>query len=258
MVSSWQCARGTRRYIGALITAAVVALPASAAAQTSGDGFLFKRPAGSFVIRGGYGLANTDGQPFTVLKAQTTIGSRSFDAVHLGLDANFAVSRRFDFTLTLEGSSRTTTAEYREWEEDGQPITNQSTLDRGIFGAGFRYYLTDRGRQISALAFIPARTLPYIGATGGVLWYEFMQKGDFVEVIDENTGNIYTDEIKSDNAAMMGQVFAGIERRLSTRWSLSGETRYTHSSAKLTDNYAGLGNIPLSGLAFTLGAVVRF
>lgn len=257
MVSSWQFARGAQRSVAALFTAVAVTLPASALAQ-SGDGFLFKRPGGSFVIRAGYGLANTDGQPFTVLKDQTTIGPRSFDAFHLGLDANFAVSRRLDFVLTLEGSSRTSTAEYREWEENGQPISNESTLDRGIFGAGFRYNLTDRGRQISALAFIPARTLPYIGATGGVLWYEFMQKGDFVEVIDENTGNIYTDEIKSDNTGMMGQVFAGIERRLSTRWSLSGETRYTHSSAKLTDNYAGLGNIPLSGLAFTLGAVVRF
>ena len=90
------------------------------------------------------------------------------------------------------------------------------------------------------------------------MWYDFTQKGDFVEVVNDSTGNIFTDELRSGHYNVMGQAFAGIERRLNARWSMVGETRYTQSSAKLVKDYSGLGDIQLSGLAFTLGATVRF
>jgi hypothetical protein len=255
MVSSRQVARGAQRLIA---VAALVALPSVAAAQSNGSGFLFEKPNASLSMRLGYSLANTTSQPFKVLEEQTTIGPRSFDAVNLGVDMNFFVSRRLDLVLTLDVSSRSTTAEYREWEENGQPITNESTLDRVALGGGFRFNLVDRGRQISALAFIPARTIPYVGATAGVMWYEFMQEGDFVEEVDAETGDIFYDELKSNHYAGMGQLFAGVERKLNARWSLTGETRFTQSTAKLVKDYAGMGDIQLSGLAFTLGATVRF
>lgn len=258
MVSSRQAAWGTRRYIGGALLAALIALPAAASAQSTGKGFLFKKPNGSFSMRMGYEAANTSSEPFKVLKRETTLGQRSLDAFNLGIDVNAFLTPRVDLVFTMEGSSRTTTAEYREWEENGSPITHTSTLDRLAFGAGVRYNLVDRGRQISALAFIPARTIPYIGGTVGALWYDFVQEGDFVEVVNDSTGNIFTDKLESNDYGLMGQVYAGIERRLSPRWSLTGETRYTHSTAKLVKDYRGMGDIQLSGLAFNIGAAVRF
>jgi hypothetical protein len=256
-----QSARGAQRScirgFFCLAMSGLVALPTIAAAQ-SGKGFLFKKPNGSFVMRAGYEAANTSSQPFTVLKQQTTLGPRSFDAFSLGFDLNFFLNDHVDFVTTFDASTRTNTAEYREWEENGQPIVHQSTLDRAALGAGFRYNLLGRGRQISSLAFIPAKTVPYVGATGGMMWYDFTQKGDFVEVVNDSTGNIFTDELRSGHHNVMGQAFAGIERRLNARWSMVGETRYTQSSAKLVKDYSGLGDIQLSGLAFTLGATVRF
>lgn len=257
MVSSWQVTRGAQRLAGA-IAAVLIALPAVASAQSSGRGFLFEKPNGSFSIRAGYEAANTSSEPFDVLKRETTLGPRSFDAFNLALDLNAFLTRRLDLVFTLDASSRTTTSEYRDWEENGRPIAHESTLDRLAFGTGLRYNLVDRGRQISALAFIPARTVPYVGATGGVLWYEFMQEGDFVDVVNDSTGNIFSDELRSDNYSVMGQVFAGVERRITTRWSLLGETRYTHSKARLVKDYRGMGDIQLSGLAFNIGATVRF
>lgn len=258
MMRNRQASRGARRHIGAMVVASLLAVPSVIEAQVNGDGFLFSKPSGSFSIRAGYALANTNSEPFTVMQSQTTIGPRSFDAFNFGFDFNYFMTRRTDLTFTVDVSTRSNTAEYKEWEEDGRPIRHQSSLDRVALGGGFRYNLAERGRQISALAFIPAAIVPYVGATGGVLWYELVQKGDFVEITSDSTGNIHNDRLESNHYNLMGQMFAGVERRINERLSLTGETRYTHSTAKLVKDYAGLGDIQLSGLAFSLGATVRF
>jgi hypothetical protein len=255
MVKSRQVVRVALRSLAGVAALAAFAVPAQA---QSGDGFLFRAPRGSFTFRTGYELANTSGEPFTILERETTIGPRSFDAFNLGVDFGYFMTKRLDLTLTLDVSTRTKSAEYREWEENGQPIVNQSTFDRAGFAAGLRYNFVDRGRQISALAFIPARTIPYVGLSGGAISYEFVQKGDFVEPTTDSTARIFADELHTDGASFMGQAYAGVERRLSARWSLLGEARYTHATAKLVNDYSGLGNIQLSGLALNVGATVRF
>jgi len=252
-----QSARGTQWFFRGAIILASFALPAVAVAQ-SGKGFLFKEPNGSFTMRAGYEAAQTSSEGFDVMRRETTLGPRSFDAFNLGFDLNYFLTRRVDLTFSLDVSSRENSSEYREWEENGQPIIHTSELERVALGGGFRYNLLSRGRPISALAYIPAKTIPYIGGTGGVLWYSFQQKGDFVEVVNDSTGNIFPDELRSHHYGLMGQAFAGIERRLNARWSVVGESRYTHSASTFTKDYAGLGEIQLSGLAFSLGATVRY
>jgi hypothetical protein len=255
-----QFSRGAKCSIRGAIVLALVALPSVASSQT-GRGFLFKKPNGSFVMRAGYEMANTSSDPgegFAILKTETTLGPRSFDAFNLGFDLNYYLTRYVDLTFALDVSSRQNTSEYRDWDENGQPITHQSELDRFSLGAGFRYNLLSRGRPISSLAYVPAKTVPYVGATGGVMLYDFMQKGDFVDVVNDSTGNIFSDDLHSHHYGMMGQVFGGIEQRLNARWSLIGETRFTQSSSRFTKDYEGLGTIQLSGLAFNIGASVRY
>lgn len=258
MMSNWQAARGVTRFFASAVAGGLIALPAVASAQSSGDGFMFKKPSGSFSFRGGYALASTTGEPFSVLKRETTVGARSFDAFSAGADFNYFLSRRVDLVFTGDLSSRTKSAEYREWEENGNPIIQQSTLDRYALGIGLRFNLVDRGRQISALAYIPARTIPYVGLSGGMMWYGFRQKGDFVKSTDQQTASIVTDELKSSDHNFMGQAYAGVDRRMTARWSLIGEARYTQASAKLNMDYKELGDIQLSGLALTAGAAIRF
>lgn len=253
-----QFVRGAQCSIRGAVVLALLALPSISFAQQSGKGFLFRKPVGSFSMRAGYEASAANGDGFDVLRSQTTLGSRSFDAFNLGFDLNYFASRYFDVTMTLDVSSRSNTSEYRDWEENGKPIVHESELDRVALGAGFRYNLLSRGRQISSLAYIPARTVPYIGATAGVMWYDFTQNGDFVEVVNDSTGNIFSDELRSSHYGAMGQVFGGIERRLNAHWSLVGEGRFTQSNSKFTKDYMDLGDLKLSGLALTLGASVRF
>jgi hypothetical protein len=244
-------------FVRALVAITVV-LPSIAAAQT-GKGYLFKAPDASVTMRAGYDIQNTSSQPFTVMRTQTTAGPRSFDAFNLGFDLNTFVSARSDLVISLDFSSRATNNSYTGgWTENGRPISHTSSLDRAAFGLGFRYNLIDRGRQISKLAFIPAKTLPYVGGTVGALWYDFTQKGDFLEVTSDTTADIFTDELESEHVGLMGQLYAGVERRLNARWSIVGESRYTASQAKLVADYADLEHINLSGLAFNVGATIRF
>ncbi len=252
-----QFARGAQRSIRALVVA--VALMPSIAEAQSGKGFLFKKPNVAFTMRAGYQAQNTSSQPFQVERSLTSADQRSFDGFNLGFDLNIITSSRLDVVLTTDMSSRTSSVEYTGgWNENGLPITHENTLNRIGLGGGFRVNLVDRGRQISALAYIPTKTIPYIGATAGVMWYSYAQNGDFLDIIDDTTADIFTDELRTNSANMMGQVFAGVERRLNARWSLLGETRYTESKAKLVKDYAGMGDISLSGLSFNIGATVRF
>jgi hypothetical protein len=249
-----------RRSISRLAVAAIVAAPMAASAQGSGDGFLFHRPYGSFGLRVGYIAPSTSGEPFTVLRQQTTVGSRSFDAPSVGLDLSFAAGQRFDVVFNVDGTRRATTARYPGWFDDqtNLPIQNTATLGRLGLGGSIRYNLVDRGRRISSFAFIPAHVVPYVGLGGGYMWYDLKQSGDFIEETGANTANVFSDELRSSGSGLMGQAFTGIEYRLNARLSLLGEARYTRASADLNNDYAGLGRIDLSGFALNIGTSIRF
>lgn len=251
----------TRRTLARLSVAALLAAPfAAAAAQSSGDGFMFHKPYGWLALRGGYDAQASSGQPYTIMKSQTNVGSRSFDAPSLGLDLAFTATRRFDVVFSLDGSSTLTRAEYRDWTDDqtGGPVAHTTTLERVGFGGSLRYNFVDRGRAISSLAFIPARYVPYVGIGGGRIWYHLKQSGDFVEETGPTTANIFTDELQSSSWGWMGQAFSGVDYRINARFSLLGEARYTHAKADLVADYTGLGRIDLSGLAFHIGTSFRF
>lgn len=239
--------------------AVLVAMPiVGVAAQASGDGYLFHAPYGSLSLRGGYELANTSSEPFGIMRRQTTIGARSFDALNLGADLGFNVTRRFDVVVSLDASSRATTAEYRDWEENGQPIEHWSGLDRLGLAANVRYNLKDRGRSISSLAWIPARVVPYVGVGAGMMWHVLIQKGDFVEETAAQTASIFNDELRTSNRSVLAQAFTGLDYRINARWSVLGEARYAHSSSTLRADYTGLGKINLSGVVMNVGTSVRF
>jgi hypothetical protein len=240
---------------------AVIVMASSVNAQAqSGRGFLFSAPDAAVVIRAGYSLANTGGNPYGDLKSQTTVGNHSFDAATLGTDIDVFLTNRIDAVLSLDLSTRTKTAEYRDWDENGNPIRQQTTLNRAGLSAGFRFDLAPRGRAISALAWIPAQTVPYVGVGGGVMWYDLIQQGDFVQPTSATTANIFSDKLQSSSQNVMGVAYAGLEHRLGAHLSLQGEARYTYATAPLVGDYSstGAGDIQLSGLALTLGTSIRF
>ena len=93
-----------------------------------------------------------------------------------------------------------------------------------------KFALTPRGREISSRAWIPAAVTPYVGAGGGMLQYEFLQFGDFIDV-DSANSEIFTDTFRSAGWTPSAHVFGGVDVRVYKRLYLSGEGRYLWSNA---------------------------
>ncbi len=82
-----------------------------------------------------------------------------------------------------------------------------------------KFAVTPRGREISSRAWIPAAVTPYVGAGGGMLQYEFLQFGDFIDVDSPNSA-IFTDTFRSSGWAPSAHVFGGVDvRRVQTSLS---------------------------------------
>jgi opacity protein-like surface antigen len=240
--------------------ALVVAVPAKAQdappRPSAGNGFLFHEPTGTFSLRGGYSRANAGSDLFALQEKQLTIGPRGFDALSLGLDLGFNVSRRLDVGVTLDGTTRSHGSEYRNFlDNNNQPIKQTTSLSTVGLSANLKYDLQDRGRAISNFAWIPSHYVPYVGVGAGVIRYDFTQKGDF---IDFQTNAVNSDQLNASNWGAMAQLFSGLSYTLSPRWSLLTEARYTLSSASLNKDYTDLGRIDLSGLSLNVGTSIRF
>jgi hypothetical protein len=91
----------------------------------------------------------------------------------------------------------------------------QSTLLRGAnFSGGLKFALTERGREVGRLAWVPRKVVPYIGAGGGAMWFQVRQNGDFVDYVDLS---VFTDVFESSGWAPTAHAFGGVDVRVLRR-----------------------------------------
>src|SRR5215212_4642186 len=97
--------------------AAALALGATGqpASAQSGKGFLFKRPIGSFSLRGGYALANAGSDVFSEATRQLTLDKKDFSAFTWGGDISYAAKPRIDVVFDGGFASTSKASEFREF-----------------------------------------------------------------------------------------------------------------------------------------------
>jgi outer membrane protein W len=245
-----------RTAILASIAAAAFAVAAPARAQDSGDGFLFHQPSGSWSLRGGYAMPSANSDLFKFTTSNLTVNRSDFGAFDVGGDVAITIQPRLDLVFDIAYSGMSKPSEFRNFVDNNQqPIQQTTSFQRTPLTVNLRYYLTERGRQIGHYAWVPARVVPYIGAGIGVMYYDFEQKGDF---IDDSTLAVFTDAFRSRGWAPVGQVLAGAEWALGTNWALKTEARYVMGSATPSSDFEGFHRIDLSGLATSAGFFLRF
>jgi hypothetical protein len=231
-------------------------LPQPAAAQASGDGFLFRPPVASLTLRGGFHHANAGSDIFDFTTEQLTVGRRDFGGPLVGTDLAIRLSPRFDLSLGAAYAGARAASEFRDWVgSDDLPIEQTTNFERVPLTASVKAYLAPRGRSIGSFAWIPDRVSPYIGAGGGAMWYRFRQEGEFV---DFRTLDVFRDDIQSSGWAPTGHGMAGLDVWFTSRIGLTGEARYTVARAELRDAFEAFEPIDLSGLAASVGIQVRF
>ena len=119
----------------------------------------------------------------------------------------------------------------------------------------FKAYVVQPGRTIGHFAWVPTRFSPYVGAGGGVMWYRFAQRGDF---IDFNTFRVFPDAFDSNGFTPTVHGFGGIDISLHPRFAFTTEARYEWAKGNLISDFAGFNRIDLSGFTLTTGISVRY
>ena len=244
---------------GALL---VTGAAASLRAQSSGDGYLFHTPEGRLTLRAGYDHANANSDVFAQSTDLLTLRKGDFSGVTLGAEAAVALGSRFDLSADLSFSHKSKGSEYRNFiDNNNLPIEQSTTFDRVPLTLNARYYLTEPGRSIGKLAWIPNKVVPWVGAGGGFMYYQFHQTGDFV---DYQTNNVFT---APENAYKVAdwtgtyQAMAGADFSLSPHVALRLDSRYVWAkgpqSSEFRRVFRDFDRIDLSGVQGTLGLTYR-
>lgn len=224
-----------------------------AAAQTSPD-FLFGKPTGTIGVRGGWVFARANSDLFTFVHDQLTVDRKDFNAPAIGVDVDLAVTPRASVVVGFDFSKASKQSEYRHFVDNRRlPIAQTTSLREMNISGGLKFALTPSGRAISSRAWIPAAVIPYVGGGGGVLLYQFLQYGDFIDVEDSS---VFPDTFRSEGWAPSAHVFGGVDVKLWKRLYVSGEGRYLWSKATLDRDFSGFDPIDLAG--FTLSGGLHY
>ncbi len=241
---------------GSLGVAAFLALPTPAFGQSQGDGFLFRRPQGTFTIRMGVARPNATGDPYTFFSNELTLSKSSYVAFDLAADMAFALAPRMDLVIGSGWAGSQAGSEERHWtDQNGQPIRQTTTLQRVPITASLKFYLRPPGRSVGRFVWVPAPGMnPYVGVGGGVMYSRLHQWGNFV-----GTDTLsHSDNFASESWTGTAHAFAGVDVPLGPRFVASVEGRYVYAKTALGPDFENVGNMDLSGFAVTVGVGVRF
>ena len=251
----WRTLLARRAWRTAAVLVAVSAA-APAHAQSGGDGFLFKPPKGTLTFRTGLDHANAGSDLFKFTTDQLTVDRGDFSSVLWAGDVSIRVSQRLDAVITVAYSGSQTQSEFRNWTDNKKlPIEQTTRFQRVPLTGSLKAYLTRPGRSIGHFAWMPARYAPYVGAGGGMMWYQFAQDGD---IIDFATTRVFPDQFDSNGWTPTVHAYAGADISMNPRFSLTTEARYEWARAALGRDYAGFDKIDLSGFTLTTGISVRY
>jgi hypothetical protein len=118
-----------------------------------------------------------------------------------------------------------------------------------------RFALTERGRQVGRLAWVPRTVVPYVGASAGLMWFDVRQSGDFVDFVDNS---VFRDVFHASGWTPSAEVLGGVDIRAFRRLFLTFDGRYRWAEGDLGNTWIGFDPIDLSGLRISAGINVVF
>lgn len=265
-------AHNGQRLRGLLVSAgaafSLLWLPAPAAAQNSSPqpsgtfqpasnpDFMLGRPRASLGVRGEWVFASAGSDIYDFVTEQLTLEKSSFNAPGFGADLSVNLSPRLDVVAGFDIARSSTPSEYRAFVDNRNlPIQQETSLRQtNVFGA-IKFAVLPRGRAISRFAWIPSTIVPFVGAGGGLVNYDFKQIGDFVDFSDNR---VFTESFRSHGWAPTALVFGGTDIQVYRRVFLSLEGRYVWAKAKLDADFIDFDPMDLGGFRFGAGFHVTF
>jgi hypothetical protein len=213
--------------------------------------FLFGRPSGNLGIRGSWVFGRAGSDWYDFVTDQLTLENKDFNGPAFGTDLGITLSDRMDLMVSLDYSQSTTRSEYRDYVDNNRlPIEQQTRLKGLNLAGGVKLALTERGREVGRLAWVPRKVVPYIGAGAGALWYQVNQTGDFVDYVDLS---VFTDVFDSSGWTPSAHVFGGVDVRIMRRAYVSLDARYLWAAGDLGTEWIGFDPIDLAGFRLSGG-----
>lgn len=249
------------RFSLTVLVLAVCAAPAAGQQQPPptprpSPDFLFSAPDGSIAVRGSWLFARAGSDWFDFVSDHLTLEPDDFNVPGFGIDVSLAVAPRADIQFGFDYSRASISSEYRDFVDNNRlPITQATRLREVNLSGNIKFALTERGRGIGRFAWVPRRVVPYVGAGGGVLWFDVNQTGDFVDFVDLS---IFTDVFQSRGWAPSAQMFGGVDLRLFKRLYVMFDGRYLWAAGDLGRDWIDFEPIDLAGFRLSAGINVVF
>jgi hypothetical protein len=220
--------------------------------------FLFGRPTGAIAVRGTWSLARASGDWYDFVTDQLTLNRGDFNAPGIAGELGITLTDRAEAVIGVDFAHMKATSEYRRFVDNNrQPINQTTRLNQVNMTGSLRYALTDRGRAVSTLAWVPRGVTPFVGAGGGVVYYDLSQIGDFIDALDPRLA-VFPDAFYSDGWAPTAHVFGGVDVRVTRRLFTTFEGRYRWSKGDLSSQWIDFDPIDLSGFRLSAGINVPF
>jgi hypothetical protein len=216
--------------------------------------FLFGRPHGTLGIRLAWLSGRSGSDWYDFVTDQLTLERKNFNGPGIGTDLGVTLTPRVDVLFGFDYNQSTNPSEYRRFVDNNRLPIEQTTLLRGItLSGGVKYALTERGREVGRLAWVPRKVVPFVGGGGGAMWFQVRQFGDFVDFVDLS---VFTDVFESKGWTPTAHLFGGVDVRVLRRAYVTFDGRYTWASGDLGSDWIDFDPIDLSG--FRLSAGINF
>ncbi len=163
-----------------------------------------------------------------------------------GADVLWRVNR--DVGILFGGSfyRGSTTSSYRDWVAgDGSEVRHTTELETSDLTAAVVYRLSR------------AAVRPYLGIGAGMVWWSLTDEGSFIDFSAPDLP-VFSAWYSADGTTFSAFGLAGLEIPLGMRWSFLFEGRYRWAEDTLGDDFAGFGDLDLSGFELSGGFGVNF
>jgi hypothetical protein len=170
----------------------------------------------------------------------------SFEDFVWGIDYLWRTSRSSGLLFGSSFYDGKTTQAYLDWvDASGREIRHVTNLQVWDITAAFVWRLGQGG------------VVPYLGAGGGFLYWYLEESGDFIDFGDPDLPIVFA-RYRASGWTYEGFGMVGLDVNLGYRWSFFVEGRYRVSDDELSDDFAGMGTLDLSGTEFTAGLSWNF
>ena len=248
----------------ALCATPLAPLPAAAqtssaprqASQHKSPDFLFGRPRGAVTIRGSRLFARAGSDWYGFVSDQLTLDKKDFNSPAFATDVAVMLTPRLDVVGGFEFSQASRPSEYRDLVDNNRlPIEQTTRLRQASVTAGIKMALTERGRALSSLVWVPPTFTPYVVAGGGVMRFDLQQSGDFVDFVDLS---VFSDVFRSKGWAPTAHAGAGADIKLMRRVYATVDGRYVWAAGDLGRDWIGFEKIDLAGFRMSAGVNLLF